>query len=192
MREPQNGRKWTLTTNWYHDADLCCSVSWRTRLSKSSTVERPNDPAAVYVAVQIVDHASMLNVNVASSWVIDVNGNPVRVFNELAPDFQRRGRRLSELLLEPLVNRFEWPFFLGGTNATVRLVSHRQGINRQYDPYTHDREILRRALVGDVSGNYGWRLYNQAAEASLRNRGLLAPYGLRTYDKNTASTNPTD
>ena len=144
----------------------------------------PDDSKAVYAAVRIIDHSSMVNANVASSWIDRINSQ--RVFHESGADFtnaQRRGRRLTELLLEPVVHPRDLNLLVGDLNRASGLVDFRQGVVPQYSPLAYDIDIVRRDLIGGIGGDIGWRLYGSANEASLRHRGILPPYGLRVFDK---------
>ncbi|MFQ5425352.1 MAG: hypothetical protein ACE5F9_15410, partial [Phycisphaerae bacterium] len=150
-------------------------ISFRIPLGSSD----PNDPETLYAVVRIVDHAGMLNVNVASSWNGSLGGG--LMFNESSPDLQRRGRRLTELLLDPALHAGDLQ--AGFANRASGLVNHRRGTVNQYLPWAYDVDVVRRDLLGGLTGGFGYLLYGGSDEASLRHRGLLAPFGLRDFNK---------
>ncbi|HVP11630.1 MAG TPA: hypothetical protein VMV94_10630, partial [Phycisphaerae bacterium] len=144
----------------------------------------PSAPKALYAAIRIVDHASMLNLNVASSLLqpggavneltFDESGH---VSGELASDRQRRGRRVTDLLLDETVHP-EDSFAIN--NRTAGLAAYRWNApSPPADPKRYDDEVVRRKLVGghDSSdpNNPPYLLYGLQDEAALRHRGMLVP-----------------
>lgn len=138
----------------------------------------PNAPRQLYAAIRIVDHAGMLNVNVASS--LNLLGG-AHTFSEVNSDLQRRGRRVTDLLMDEVVHADD-SFALN--NRAAGLMDYRSGTN----PPQFDREIVRSRLVGDWFTNSSYFLYGLDDEASLRHRWMLAPYGLRAFDKTGDTT----
>ena len=137
----------------------------------------PNAPRQLYAVVRIIDHAAMLNVNVASSLSLPAGGH---TFNEVDSDFQRRGRRVTDLLLDEVVHADD--SFTAG-NRTAGLMNYRSGSS----PAQFDRDVVRSRLVGDWFAGGGYFLYGMDDEASLRHRWLLAPYEFRDFNKAAAS-----
>lgn len=132
----------------------------------------PNAPRTLYAAVRIVDHSSMLNLNVASSTTF---ANGAAMFDETLPGLQRRGQRTTEMLLDDLVHRRDG--FTHADRRTARLVNHRNNVSTP-DPVAYDANVVRTALAGGPA-NPNVVLYALSEEASLRHRGLLVPYGRR-------------
>lgn len=137
----------------------------------------PNEPRYLYAAVRIIDHASMLNVNTASSFWKPGAAGAQLTFDETTSDMQRRGRRAGEVLLDAVCmpGDYDTPEYrVGG------LMDYRSGP----DPVTFDRNIVRRLLV---SGKYGgppfYNLFSTADEMSLRHRFCLVPPILRNFDR---------
>ena len=137
-----------------------------------------NRPRQLYAAVRIVDHAAMSNVNTAFS--MDTVGDNRR-FGESGPDFQRRGRRVTEFLLDDVVHFSDRFVDAGGSNRTANLVDYRS--QAAASPLFHDIDVVRRKLAGGVS-DFGLQslLYGMGDEASLRHRNLLVPYDRRGDD----------
>ena len=133
----------------------------------------PDAPKRLYAVIRIVDHAGMLNVNVASSLRLPSNPNNA-VFDELVPDYQRRGRRLTELLLDEVAHADD-TLPPPGMNRTTSLIDYRSGD----DHVQYDRDVLRRELVGGLTTGAAYYLYGLGDEASLRHRGILVPYDRR-------------
>lgn len=137
-----------------------------------------NAPRQLYAVVRVVDHASMLNVNAASSWML--TDAVTLTFDESSPDMQRRGRRASELLLDAVVHDDDG---FAVNNRSAGLMEYRSGTN----PVLHDADVIRRALIGGSGSGLNYFLYGLGDEASLRHRWLLASYDLRSYDKTADS-----
>jgi hypothetical protein len=127
----------------------------------------PNDPRTLYAAIRIVDHASMLNVNVASSLRLPTGMPADLMFDESYFTLQRRGQRATELLLDEVVHpadRFE---------RTKSFVANRSGNN----PVDHDFDVLRSKLLGSLqTTGPSYSLFGVSDEISLRHRGVLVPY----------------
>jgi hypothetical protein len=138
----------------------------------------PNAPKQLYAVIRVVDHASMLNANVASSLRLAGAGTNL-TFDESLPGLQRRGRRQTELLLDEVAHRDD--AFLG-LNRTAGLVAHRWNAPSDPDPRMYDVDIVRRKLLGGLA-DAGYLLYGLRDEASLRHRGILAPRELGDFDK---------
>jgi hypothetical protein len=131
----------------------------------------PNAPKELYAVIRIVDHGAMLNVNVASSLRVSIAGaSPTLTFDETTSDFQRRGRRMTELLLDETVHRDpNDPFGRPGAMALYRSGD---------DPVQFDAEIVRTMLAGGrrpSSSTFACNLYGLTDEASLRHRNMLVP-----------------
>ncbi len=138
----------------------------------------PSAPKQLYAAVRIVDHGSMLNVNVASGMGYP-SGNAV--FDESLAGLQRRGQRPTDLLLDEVVHRRD--SFLNSANRTGRTVAYRNN-GRFADawPMAYDDNVVRNLLSGGAqpsTGSLNFALYGMSDEASLRHRGLLVPYARR-------------
>lgn len=133
----------------------------------------PNGPEELYAAIRVVDHASMLNVNVASSLRQPVFGAPSGplTFDESTADRQRRGRRLTELLLDETM-QVQDSFVV--SNRTARLMDFRWNDATPPDPKVYDQDVVRRMLVGGRL-NDTYKLYTLKDEASLRHRNMLVP-----------------
>lgn len=125
----------------------------------------------LYAAIRIVDHSGMLNVNAGASLL---NRNNAPVFNESDPDFQRRGRRIVELLLDSLAATRDVT-----TGRTSDLVDYRwNSTTTPPDPTILEADVIRRVLCGGISpANY--LLYGLGEEASMRHRGTLVPFARR-------------
>ncbi|HKQ48510.1 MAG TPA: hypothetical protein VJZ71_10605 [Phycisphaerae bacterium] len=139
----------------------------------------PNSPRQLYAAIRIVDHASMLNVNVASSMRLPSGSGTEPMFDELLPGLQRRGRRMTELLLDDVLH------------PSDRFTRAREMVNARSgdDPVVYDSNIIRRLLAGgSYAGPPDYFLYGLSDEASLRHRGMMAPYDRRLE----AAALPTD
>jgi len=151
----------------------------------------PNNPSRLYAVVRIVDHGAMLNANIASSFWYPLSTG--LTFSENAADYQRRGRRTTEFVLDDLCHAGDRGSPPGGgmSNRIAGLMNYRSGSapNRN-DPVELDRSVVRRDLIGGPSLNLGYRLYSLSDEASLRNRFSLVPSSLASYRKNQAA-NPT-
>lgn len=138
----------------------------------------PSAPRQLYAVIRVVDHGSMLNVNVASGSALPL-GNAV--FDESLAGLQRRGHRPTELLLDEVVHRRD--SFLNAGNRTGRMVGFRN--NGQFPsawPMAYDDNIVRNLLAGGtppVGGAPNVLLYGLDDEASLRHRGILVPYARR-------------
>lgn len=143
-------------------------------LSLEIPIDTPNPsaPRKLYAAVRIVDHSSMLNLNVASSATLP-DGSAT--FDERLPGYQRRGQRATELMLDDLIHRKD--SFLTTANRSGRMVSHRNKAAIP-DPTVYDANVVRRTLAGGPA-NPNVVLYGLADEASLRHRGVLVPHGRR-------------
>lgn len=128
----------------------------------------PNDPKQLYAVIRVVDNASMLNVNVAASLELS-DGN--LTFSESSPDFQRRGRRATELLLDDVVHADDG---FAVSNRTGQLLGYRtNGVN---NPTAYDVNIVRRWLVGGSwPTGFDYDPYGLGDEASLRHRWMLVP-----------------
>ncbi|MBN2561185.1 MAG: hypothetical protein JXQ75_09675 [Phycisphaerae bacterium] len=144
----------------------------------------PNAPKQLYAVIRIVDHAGMLNVNVASSW--ELAGGSRLTFDEPTDNPQRRerrGRRVTELLLDDVAHADDTFTSSYVEKRTGGLMAYRWNDISAPDPTIYDEDVVRRNLVGDTA-NLGYRLYGPSDEASLRHRGMLAPYDLRDFNKN--------
>lgn len=129
----------------------------------------PNRPRSLYAAVRVVDHGSMLNVNVASA-NLQPSGAPT--FDESLAGLQRRGRRQTELLVDEVLH---------GTDVGARaadMVSYRDNTATP-DPVAYDVDVVRRILAGGTLAGSGYRPYGVSDESSLRHRGTLIPYDRR-------------
>lgn len=127
----------------------------------------PNAHRQLYAAVRIVDHSSMLNLNVASSLMLPGGGPTDLTYDDTKPDFQRRGRRVTELLLDDVLHP---------DDALVRasqMVNERSGA----DPVAYDGDIVKRWLAGTHAITPGYAPFGLSEEASLRHRGMLVPHG---------------
>ncbi len=137
----------------------------------------PNEPEQLYAAIRIIDHGGMLNTNVASSMRLTDGG---LTFAETVPDLQRRGRRLTELLLNDVIHADDGPFSFTGIDRVTGLMAYRSGD----DPVAYDVDVVRRGLVGGSPvTDPSYFLYGLGDEASLRHRNLLVPYDFRDYIK---------
>ncbi len=131
----------------------------------------PNGPSQLYAAVRIVDHASMLNVNVASSATMPAGG---MMFDELLPGLQRRGQRLTELYVDPVLQAVDRDYSDPAGTRAAGMVAYRYKDSLPY-PVRYDSDVVRRALAGGDAGGLDYFLYGLGDEASLRNRGMLVP-----------------
>ncbi|MFH1418337.1 MAG: hypothetical protein ABII12_08650 [Planctomycetota bacterium] len=128
----------------------------------------PHGPQELYAVIRIVDHASMLNVNVASGMELSGGG---LTFNELTgSDLQRRGRRMTELLFDDTVHADDTN---GAPSQVAGLVNHRDPFAT--GPVAYDAAVVRTKLVGSPVVVPDYSLYGEGDEASLRHRGSLVP-----------------
>ncbi len=135
----------------------------------------PDHPAQLYAVIRVVDHAAMLNVNVASAFRLPSGGIN---FDESNSDLQRRGRRPTELLLDEVVHRADWQ----SNPHTANLAGYRAD-GATPDPVLYDFDIVRRALLGGLPDfTRSYNLYDLEDELSLRHRGMVVPYG-RRFDR---------
>jgi hypothetical protein len=131
----------------------------------------PNRPKALYAAVRVVDHASMVNVNAASSLLQPRGATGQLSFHEGSADRQRRGRRQTELLLDDVVHVQDSS---GVDNRSAGLVDFRWNAASLPDPKVYDEDVVRRLLVGGPMAD-SYNIYSLRDEASLRHRNLLVP-----------------
>lgn len=143
----------------------------------------PNAARRLYVVARVVDHSGMINTNTAFSWNFPTNPNGSgMMFDESVANLQRRGRRVTELLLDPIAHHNDR--LAGAANRLWNLINFRTGnTSVPNDPFWFDVNVARRELVGGLTGNFGYVLHGLANEASLRHRGLLSPYEYREFDK---------
>src|SRR5262249_43717102 len=113
----------------------------------------PNAGRRLYAAIRVVDHAGMINVNVASS-LRKPEGTPTATdltFDETRPGLQRRGQRPAETLLDTVIhsddlnapNRSGQPYDLPDDRAR-EMVLARSGAF----PDFYDQDIIRTKLIG--------------------------------------------
>jgi len=130
----------------------------------------PDHPRALYAAIRIVDHAGMTNVNVASSQAMPGAPATDPLFDERDADFQRRGRRATEISLDDAVHPAD------AFGRATGLTNYRSGA----DPVAYDKDVVRRQLVGGPAPTgVNYFLYGLNDEAALRHRGVLVPYSRR-------------
>lgn len=140
----------------------------------------PNAPKQLYAVIRVVDHAGKLNANIASSIYLPSGSGTELMFDESLPGLQRRGTRMTELLLDDTVHPDDRNDYSNPPATRIartrKLVSYRSGD----DPVTYDADIVRRFLAGGTyTGPPNYFLYGLSDEASLRHRGMLVPYDRR-------------
>lgn len=143
----------------------------------------PDRPSKLYAVIRVIDHGAMLNANVASSFAFSQNPPTNLMFDESNSNLQRRGRRATELLLDDVCHtRDIWS--LGTSNRAWQLVNYRtRNTSWINDPFNYDLNVVRRDLIGGLTGNFGYRLFGLADEASLRHRFSLVPAAYANYTK---------
>ena len=129
----------------------------------------PNNPRQLYAAVRVVDHGGMLNLNTASSVEVPAGGS---MFDEETDDYQRRGRRTTEIVMDDVVHPDD------ALTRAANLMSYRSNGAGTPDPVNYDGEIVRRTMIGGTpSTPSNFTPYGISEEASLRHRNMLVPYG---------------
>lgn len=143
----------------------------------------PQSPSKLYAIIRVVDHGAMVNANVASSFAFSQNPPTALMFDEQNANLQRRGRRATELLLDD-VSHTRDIFSLGLSNRAWQLVNYRTRFSTAVnDPLAYDQSVVRRDLIGGLTGNFGYRLFGLSDEASLRHRFSLVPPAYSAYSK---------
>lgn len=143
----------------------------------------PQSPSKLYAIIRIVDHGGMINANVASSFAFAQNPPTALMFDESNANLQRRGRRATELLLDD-VSHMRDIFSMGNANRAWQLVNYRtRNSGAANDPLAYDQGVVRRDLIGGLTGNFGYRLFGLSDEASLRHRFSLVPSAYGSYSK---------
>lgn len=143
----------------------------------------PQSPSKLYAIIRVVDHGGMLNANVASSFAFAQNPPTALMFDESNANLQRRGRRATELLLDDVAHSRDI-FSLGTSNRAWQLVNYRTRLTAAVnDPMAFDQAVVRRDLIGGLTGNFGYRLFGLPDEASLRHRFSLVPSAFGSYSK---------
>lgn len=129
----------------------------------------PNKPKQLYAAVRVVDHGGMLDLNSASSVE---NQSGAKIFNESLSDYQRRGRRATEILMDEVVHPDD------ALARAANMMSFRSSGAASPDPLEYDADVVRRALIGgQPTTSPTYSPYGLSEEASLRHRNMLVPYG---------------
>ena len=143
----------------------------------------PQSPSKLYAIIRVIDHGAMLNANVASSFAFSQNPPTALMFDEQNANLQRRGRRATELLLDDVAHTRDI-FSLGVSNRAWQLVNYRTRFSPAInDPLAYDQNVVRRDLIGGLTGNFGYRLFGLSDEASLRHRFSLVPAAYGSYSK---------
>ncbi len=135
----------------------------------------------LYAVIRVVDHGAMLNANVASSFSLFSQN---LMFDESNANLQRRGRRATELLLDDVCHRADTVPFGGQSNRSWQLMNYRtRNTSWINDPFSYDMNVVRRDLIGGLTGNMGYRLFGLPDEASLRRRFTLTPMAYANFRK---------
>ena len=131
----------------------------------------PNAPKQLYAVIRVVDHSGKVNVNVASSVLLPppTGTGSQLMFDETLPGLQRRGDRMTELLIDDTLHPDD-----RGARAR-EMVGYRSAA----DPVAYDTNVVRRVLAGGLPSATSYPLYGLLDEASLRHRSLMAPYDRR-------------
>ncbi len=137
----------------------------------------PNRRKTFYAAVRIVDHNAMLNLNTASAFR---RPSGTITFDGTASGLTRRGRRMTEILLDGALHTGDWlTSNRAGMSTGWRVTGTPNPGSAIINPVQFDNDVVRKLLLGGQSVVTNYYPFDTDDESSLRHRGRLVRHDRR-------------